>query len=402
MYNNGGFLCNISNKYMLVFNEKGDVSLRRLPWYALYPGLKVARSVFNNNGQVLLSAGAILTGRYIERLKTLGIQALYIEDGLAPDIEINDVITDETRIRAISLVRNFFEDNDHRTGGIIKRGAIMSRDMTETLSEIIDQLMENRHAVVNLVDIRGYDEYTFGHSVNVCVLSVLTGISLGYNRQRLFTLGMGTLLHDVGKILLPKEILNKKEELTTEDFEEIKRHCHYGYKLIKSGNLTDIVAASVILQHHERYDGQGYPKGLKGKQIHEFSRIAGISDTYDAVTVDRIYRKAIPPNEAWELISSSGGILFDQDISKAFLNHIAAYPVGTLVLLSSKEVGVVVENLKGFSKFPKVRVIFDAKGRYMEGYNEIWLHDQAEGLFIMRAVDDIKKVFFNDQLAVKA
>lgn len=375
--------------------------MRRLPWYALHPGLKVARPVYNKMGQVLLSAGTILTNRYIEKLKALGIQALYIEDGLAPDIEINDVITDETRIRAVSMVRSFFENADRDPGGIIKRGAIVSRDMTETLTEIIDQLMENRDTVVNLVDIRGYDEYTFSHSVNVCVLSVLTGINLGYNRQRLFTLGMGTLLHDMGKILIPKEILNKKVALTEEDFEEIKKHCHYGHQMIKNGNLTDIVAASVSYQHHERYGGQGYPKGLKGKQIHEFSRIAGIADTYDAVTVDRIYRKAIPPDKAWELISGSGGSLFDIDICKAFLSHIAAYPLGTLVLLSSKEVGVVVENLKGYSKFPRVRLIFDSKGRYIDGYNEIWMADYND-LFIVRAVDDIKNVFFDNSMAVKA
>lgn len=374
--------------------------MRRLPWYALYPGLEVARPVYNKNGQVLLSTGTILTKRYIERLKILGIQALYIEDGLAPDIEVNDVIIDETRIRAVSLVRNFFVDRDRETGGIIKRGAIMSRDMTETISEIIDQLMENKNTVVNLVDIRGYDEYTFSHSVNVCVLSILTGITLGFNRQRLFQLGMGTLLHDVGKILIPQELLNKKDVLTVEDFEELKKHCHYGHQIIKSGNMTDIVAASVSLQHHERYEGQGYPNGLKGKQIHEFSRIAGIADTYDAVTVDRVYRKAIPPDEAWELISGSGGSLFDYDITKAFLSHIAAYPVGTIVLLSSNEVGVVVENIKGYSKFPRVRVIFDPKGRYMDGYSEIWMADQAD-LFIVRAVDDIRNIFFNNQKAVK-
>jgi len=385
---------------VLVFNGKGDVSLRRLPWYALYPGLEVARPVYNKNGQVLLGVGTILTKRYIERLKLLGIQALYIEDGLAPDIEVNDIIIDETRIKAVSLVRNFFVDRDRESGGKIKRGAIMSREITETISEIIDQLMENRNTVVNLVDIRGYDEYTFSHSVNVCVLSILTGITLGYTRERLSQLGMGTLLHDVGKILIPQELLNKKDALTVEDFEELKKHCQYGHQIIKNGNMTDIVTASVSLQHHERYEGQGYPNGLKGKQIHEFSRIAGIADTYDAVTVDRVYRRAIPPDEAWELISSSGGSLFDFDITKAFLGHIAAYPVGTIVLLSSNELGVVVENIKGYSKIPRIRIIFDPKGRYMDGYDEFWLADQA-GLFIVRAVDDIRNVFFNDQKAVK-
>lgn len=358
--------------------------------------MKIARSIFNKNGQALLKAGTVLNGRFIERLKILGILSLYIEDGLIPDVEVNDVIQDETRAKAVSLVKNLIGEEGIDPRSVIRRSAMLSRDLMETVSEIIDQLMENSKTVVNLVDIRAYDEYTFAHSVNVCVLSLMTGISLGYSKKRLSALAMGTLMHDVGKILIPQEILNKPASLTTEEFEELKKHCYYGNKLLKSGNILGAMAASVALQHHERYNGQGYPRGLKNKEIHEFSRIAGIADTYDAITVDRVYRKAIPPKDAWGLVHRSKGTLFDNEMTDMFLSHIAAYPVGTIVRMSTNEVGAVIENIKGFSNLPRVRILFDPSGCFLPGSKEIWLKDEPD-ISIVDAVDDIESIFLNSK-----
>ncbi|MCL6477124.1 MAG: HD-GYP domain-containing protein [Peptococcaceae bacterium] len=375
--------------------------MRRVPTHALAPGMEVARSVFNRNGQVLLTAGTILTRRFIEKLIILGIPALYVEDGLLPDIEIDDVINDKTRMKAISNVRNLIGAGNRGIGGVVKKAAILSREISANISEIVDQLLANRQVMVNLVDIRTYDEYTFNHSVNVCVLSVLTGIALGYGRDKLSVLAMGALLHDVGKIQVSRELLEKPGGLSPEEYESVKKHSQYGFEIIKSSFITDIVAASVALQHHERFDGQGYPNGLKGKQIHEFSRIAGIADTYDAITSDRVYRKAIPPNEAYEFISSCGGIRFDDDITKAFLEHIPAYPVGTIVVLNNNEVGAVVENIKGYSRFPRVRILFSGDGRYAKNYREVWLAEEPD-LYIVRTAADIKEVFASGELRKKA
>lgn len=370
--------------------------MRRLSVNSLFPGMKVARSIYNKNGQALLKTGTILTGRYIERLKILGIRSLYIEDGLIPDVEVNDVIQDETRARAISLVKNLIGQEQIDLSCVIKRSAILSRDLIETISEIIDQLMENNKTVVNLVDIRAYDEYTFAHSVNVCVLSLMTGISLGFSKKRLSALAMGTLMHDVGKTLIPQEILNKPAALTTEEFDELKKHCFYGNKLLKSGNILGAMAASVALQHHERHNGQGYPLGLKGTAIHEFSQIAGIADTYDAITVDRVYRKAIHPKDAWEMVHRSRGTLFNNEMTDMFLSHIAAYPVGTIVRMSTNEVGAVIENIKGFSNLPRVRILFDPRGCFVPGNKEIWLKEEPE-ISILDAVDDIGSIFLNSK-----
>lgn len=366
--------------------------MRRIPTYALRPGIEVARPVFNRNGQVLLARGAVLTGKFIDRLKDQGVSALYVEDGLLPDVEVDDVIGEDTRSKTVSMVNNLIGDQVQDPASIIKRATIMSKDLLSAISDIVDRLMTNRDVMVNLMDIRTIDQYTFCHSVNVCVLSVLTGIALGMSRDRLAVLAMGSLLHDVGKTKIPREIINKTGPLSPEEFELVKKHCRFGFEIVKNSHITDIVAASVAFQHHERFDGQGYPNQLKGVRIHEFSRITGIADTYDAITSDRPFQKAIAPHEAYEFISGSGGHLFDFEITKAFLSHIPAYPVGTLVVLNTNEVGAVVENVKGYSRFPRVRVLFDPYGKYITSYKEIWLAEET-GYFIVRTIDDVKDAF---------
>lgn len=375
--------------------------MRRVPIFALTPGMEVARPVHNKNGQALLAQGTVLTDKFIERLNEIGVPSIYVEDGLIPDIEIDDVISDETRARTISMIKTLIGDQSRDAVAVAKKTAVISRDLMDTVYEIIDQLITSRGLMVNLVDIRSFDEYTFNHSVNVCVLSVLTGISLGFSRDRLGVLAMGSLLHDVGKIQVPREILNKPGELTAEEFEKVKKHCQYGFDIVKRSNVTEIVAASISLQHHERFDGHGYPNGLAGKKIHEFSRIVGIADTYDAVTSDRVYRKAIPSNEAYEFIAGAGGHLFDYDITRAFLNRIPAYPVGTVVVLNTGEVGAVVENVIGYSMFPKVRILFDPYGKYIGSAREIWLAEDTD-YFVVRAVDDIKQAFGDKRVKLNA
>ncbi|MCL6611374.1 MAG: HD-GYP domain-containing protein [Peptococcaceae bacterium] len=339
----------------------------------------------------MLAKGTILTERFIERLKELGIPSLYVEDGLLPDIEIDDVISEETRTNAVSLVRSLMGEKGQEPGAVLKKATILGKELAATVFEIVDQLLMNRNTMVNLVDIRSHDQYTFNHSVNVCVLSVLTGIAMGYSRDRLGLLAMGSLLHDVGKIRIPPEILNKPGKLSAEEYELVKMHCQFGFEIIKSSEVTDIVAASISLQHHERYDGQGYPHRLKEKKIHEFSRIVGVVDTYDAVTSDRVYRKAFPPHEAYELISGAGGHLFDYEITRAFLSYIPAYPVGTIVILNTNEVGAVVENVRGYSKFPRVRILFDPYGKYVENGKEIWLAEKTE-YYVVRTVENVADV----------
>ncbi|MCL6448917.1 MAG: HD-GYP domain-containing protein [Armatimonadetes bacterium] len=350
--------------------------MRRVPVALLRPGMKVGRALYSSREELLLNAGTILTARNIERLKTLKIPALYVDDGFLGDVAVDDVITGEIRIRAIAQVRELMQEQDAPSMGV-GRAILKVRQITETVENIIDQLLANRSLVVNLVDIRAIDDYTFGHCVNVCVLSLLTGITLGYNREKLLRLGMGAILHDIGKAAVPGEILNKAGRLTEEEFIIIKQHPEQGYRTVLKMPGISPASAQVVYQHHERYNGSGYPLGLKEREVHEFAYICGVADVFDALTADRVYRKACPVHEAYEMVAGSGNHLFDFRVVKAFLENIAAYPVGTWVRLSTGEIGLVTENRRGYPLYPRVRVFFDGSGSPVEPF-ELSLGEHRE------------------------
>ncbi|HHW42288.1 MAG TPA: HD-GYP domain-containing protein [Desulfotomaculum sp.] len=360
--------------------------MRRIPVHLLRPGMRVARPVHNGSGQVLLNTGVVLTQRFIDRLKLMGVPAVYVGDDLLPDLIIDDVISEETRTRAIAKVKTLMTAHA-RQQPAMGRALIGARDMFGTVNDIIDELLKNQKLMVNLVDIRLLDEYTFGHSVNVCVLAVLTGISLGYSRTGLFQLGMSALLHDIGKTRIPLHILNKPGPLTAEEFEIIKRHCQYGLDILKGDPDASPLCRIVAMQHHERYNGQGYPRGLKGVEIHQFAAITGLVDMYDALTADRVYRRAYPPHEAFEMLAGSGNFLFDFEVVQAFLANVAAYPTGSLVRLSSGEIGVVVETVRGYSLYPRVRLLFSAGREPLSEPYEVWLAEHRD-LTIIEVIED--------------
>jgi len=320
-------------------------------------GMVVARNIYSANGQLLLGKGSVLTGAYIRRLREMGIMSVFVESTLFKDIEAPDVISEETRNRAIQSVQASL--NSLRVSGHVN-----VEQFRAVAKSIVDEIMGNPQAIVHLTDIRAHDDYTFSHSVSVCVLAVLTAMSLGYSHSRLADLAVGALLHDAGKMLVPKEILNKPGRLTDEEFAIMKKHAELGFGVLrKRHNELSVVAAHVAYQHHEKYGGGGYPRGLKGEEIHEFARVTAIADVYDAVTSERPYRKAMLPHEAYEMIMGYSNTYFDAKLLKAFTDNIALYPVGTMVRLNTGETGIVVAVPKGMQHRPKVRIVLDPEGR---------------------------------------
>jgi len=201
------------------------------------------------------------------------------------------------------------------------------------------------------------DNYTYEHSLNVAVLSVILGLELNLNKNELYNLCLGGLLHDIGKAFIPKELLLKESNLTDEEYTLMKSHAVKGYEYIKGNFQISAFVKVITLQHHERIDGTGYPAGLKGDKINKLAKIVSIADVYDAITSDRPYKKADPPSEAIEFIMGSAGRFFDFHMAKAFLRRIVPYPVGTLVKLSNGQIGIVDEINESFLLRPKIRII---------------------------------------------
>lgn len=349
--------------------------MRRASVDSIPVGVKLARTLFSSDGGVLLEKGVELRESYIELLKKRGISEIYLEDDISQGIQVTDVIKEETRNEAVVLVKKMMTSYNFSVTEDVEK-------VKEMVNKIVDELINSDDILYNLTEIKTVDDYTFEHSVNVCILSLITGIGLGLDSERLKELGTGAMLHDIGKLFIPREILKKPSQLTVDEFEEIKRHTILGFDLLKKSDRLTMTSAYIALGHHERYDGSGYPLHLKSESIQLFARIVAIADVYDALTSDRVYRKKLKPSEVYEYITSLGIYHFDPKIVESFVKYVTVYPVGTGVLLNTKERAIVVRDNRNMPTRPVVRVVYDEMMNRHALPKEIDLSEQT-GIFII-------------------
>lgn len=330
--------------------------MRYIPTYCLREDMVLAKSLYGADGVLLLKQGQVLDNTFISHIAHHGFQGVYISDKLSEEIEIKTVINDELRNSAAKAVRDIYVQS--QTTGISQDTADNTKMIVQN---IVEEIVENRNIIVNMIDLKSYDNYTYYHSVNVGVLSIVMGVTLGMNRSGLYKLGLGALLHDIGKVFIDKKIIGKTDSLTREEYEEVKKHPTLGYEYLNNAGLNFPVSALIgILQHHERINGSGYPEGLSDGEIRKSSRIISIADVYDAMTSDRPYRPAMMPSEVMEYLMGGAGTLFDPKLVYLFTRKVAAFPLGTCVLLSNGLTAIVVENYEDCCLRPKVKIINDS------------------------------------------
>ncbi|HIE12086.1 MAG TPA: HD-GYP domain-containing protein [Desulfotomaculum sp.] len=355
--------------------------MRRLAVSKLTPGMRVGRNVYGKDGQIWLAKGVLLTGRYIERLRELRVPVIYVDDGFVQDAEVKDIISEETRQQAVQQMKALLLEAETPKATVINPPVGIYR----TVEKIVQQVLANKGVLYNLMDIRAEDEYLFYHSVNVCLLATMAGATLGWGREQLEELALGALLHDIGKVRVPANILRKPGSLTKREFEEVKKHTVYGYEMLQ--NLQN--ARKIARSHHERLNGQGYPDGLQN-DIPADVQLTGMADIYDALTADRIYREAYQPFEAYEMLAGTGDFWFDYRLILAFLSNIAAFPAGSVVRLVSGAVAVVLETRPGLSLHPRVRVIVEPTGERPVSSAEFWCHEAGVGVLRTLTHEEIK------------
>ena len=306
----------------------------------------MARTLFNDNKLPLVKRGTKLTEGLIKSIKSRGFSTVLICD-TDYESEVDDVISQELRENAVEVLKEIVAELTNVS--LVPKQNVMDK-LRNIVELIINELNGTTNNIVNLVDLKDFDNYTYTHSVNVAVLSLIVGIGLGYDMDKLMSLGIGAILHDIGKIDVPLEVLNKPGKLTDSEFSIIQEHPLSGVKRAKLMEDIGPTSIAVIRQHHEKVDGRGYPDGLKGNIIHEFARIAAIADVYDALTSDRPYRKHWMPMEALENLYGGCGTHFDINLVMEFKKHIAPFPVGSKVGLSDGREGYVVSNKNSSSR----------------------------------------------------
>jgi putative nucleotidyltransferase with HDIG domain len=224
--------------------------------------------------------------------------------------------------------------------------------------------MDNETSFYSLMKVQGHDYYTYVHSMNVCTFSVALGTAIGLPKKPdLEWLGLGAMLHDVGKALVDQRLINKPGRLTEEEFKKMKDHVLLGYNTLRENHDLPEKVYEPVLQHHERWDGSGYPNGLKGGEISLFARTIAIADTYYALVSRRPHRREFLPHEAIEFIMAYSGELFDPELVQLFSKRVPLYPTGVTVKLNGGEVGFVTNANVGFIGRPVVRVVYDEEAK---------------------------------------
>jgi HD-GYP domain-containing protein (c-di-GMP phosphodiesterase class II) len=242
----------------------------------------------------------------------------------------------------------------------VQLGQALSTAETQSIvSECVNKVMQNPNAILWLTRLKKTDDYTAEHSLNVSLLAIALGRHLGMAAWELENLGICALLHDVGKMNVPDEILNKPGPLNPEEFAEMAKHTIYAKKLLMERSDIYPGAVDVAYNHHERLDGRGYPRGIDGSKISMFTRIVTIVDAYDAMTSDRCYRTGISSLDALRIINKHKGTQFDAEAAQKFIAMIGLYPPGYLMEMKNGEVGIILSHDKGYQLRPKVIMVLD-------------------------------------------
>lgn len=324
----------------------------------------LGKSILTNEGHVLLRAGVKLTNAYVNKLKQLGVFYVYVEDKRLDDVQVEDARLSELKQVTMRSISNVMKNVHNCNGKQIK-------ESLGTVKEMIDYIIDVGDVNKSLYDIQTYDNYTYIHSLDTCVMATFLGLNSQIDEWGLKDLGIGAILHDIGKTGIPISILNKEGRLTDDEFNEIRKHPKYGAEMLKRNFAIPDNVIKMVEQHHERIDGKGYPYGLTGNQISKYAKIVCICDVYDAISNDRCYRKKFSPNDAYELILSGSGTSFDEELVKNFKNTFSIYPLGCCVRLSNGEEGYIINQNKGFPDRPIIRVLYDTKTKSPISFYEI-------------------------------
>lgn len=324
--------------------------MRQLSVTRLKPGDVLGRTIYLHNGRVLLGRGIALTRQYIARLSALGISIIYVDDEATKDVVIEDVISEKTRREAmISL---------ERSGEVVRIGKDFDGlKVKKAANNIIKDILFQKELLISLTDMRSFDNQVYAHSVSVCVLATVLGKALELDNEHLEALAIGALLHDIGTVKLPKELLAKRTAFTPEETKLYQSHTKHGFEILREKREFNLLSAHIAFQHHEWINESGYPRKLSGDRIHILAQIVGLADFYDNLLNDGPGHSRMVPHEACEIVMGCANKLFSHHLVTTFLKHIAAYPTGCTVKLNTGEVGIVVDQNKSLPTRPIVRVL---------------------------------------------
>ncbi|SMD14186.1 HD-GYP domain-containing protein [Sporomusa malonica] len=340
--------------------------MRRVLREGIRMGMKLAQPVYGLNGQIVLNSGVDLTEFHISKMAELDIKYIYIE-GEAQLIDVNDEAAQNARQEILLSAHQALDEV--RVGKYVHTDGVKSKVLA-----LLDDCCMHKEIQPLFTAMQTCNDYLFKHAVSGYFFAAMMGISRGLEGQRLHDLGMGALLRDVGMITISRDILNKPEALNMEEMAIVKKHTEKGYEILQRNADISLAAANCALQHHERFDGSGYPRGAKDSGIHEFAQITAIADVYSSMTATTPYRKALPVYDTLAIIEKAGAAYFNPELVQVLVSNVAIYPLGAVVRLNNQSVGIVHDYADELRTKPIVNITANAAG---ERVNQVLTIDMA-------------------------
>ena len=332
-------------------------------------GAILAKPILNYRGKVLVNSGVRLEQRIINRLLDFGVSYVYLEDKHTLDIKVDTAISEQVKMEAMQTIEKSFhtlKQTDHSNISMVmeKNTPVFKKLVGNVLTELKNH--EDLYTIMS--DVYLYDNYIFSHSLNVTIYTLALGLELKLSPKQMEIIGLGAILHDIGKMNIPLDILTKPGKLTAEEYEIVKNHAEAGFEILRNVQTLPLLVGHCAYQHHERLNGSGYPRGLKEEEIHIFGKIIAVADVFDAITSNRVYHDALLPHEALEILYTGSNRLYDAKIVEAFRRAIVLYPNGLSVKLSNGEKGIVCRQNKGLNERPVIRIV-EREGKEIPPYD---------------------------------
>jgi len=382
--------------------------MRKIQVEELKPGMRFDKPVYIDSNNIFIGANITIKEEDIKKLMRWGVADVetagtmisskeevkqYIKRAETPGVsDLKKIVTDYTNL--LKKRKKLIEVHKKACKAVgdvhsaIKNGEnFITDDLELSLGEIIDSIKENNNIFLFLYGLDEGKNYLMYHSVNVTFYALLIGIGLKYTSAKLRELGLGTLLIDAGMAKIPVYITHKQSSLTEQEFNLIKTHPIHGYRCLRDFGKVKESVAMVSLQHHEQFDGSGYPRGLKGNLISEYARIATIADSYEAQIVNRSYKKRQLFYHAMKQLVALGSNKFDPVILRVFMSKMSVYPIGSIVELNDKSIGIVIGSAPDKPLRPIIKLVFDSTRKKVESTIVISLPEEP-GFFITKVLDE--------------
>lgn len=342
-------------------------------------GSPIQMDLFNAHGAVLVPKGRVMTPKLRQQLLRNSIEYFLVEVTGYERIEDYYEHFEESVIQQIEAVKKVYNDSfttlSSEFEGFKRNRNLDKKVMRETAKELVASIEKYQHVYLGLEGIRRKDFYTYIHSVDVAIFMIVMGKSLKMERKTLEEAALAGLLHDIGKTEIDDAILLKPSKLTDTEMKTMKNHTIKGYEILKHQMHYPEDIARVAREHHERKDCQGYPENKDWTQVHLYSRMAAICDIYDAITGERVYKKAMLPHDAVEYLMTLVNGHLDKDLTTQFIRNIAVYPMGTKVKLNNGEIGIVIKLHHGYPTRPVVKILEKSMVRDLLKENTLLVED---------------------------